>query len=492
MKAGGENWSPRIVRLYGCDLEHQTPYLVYEFVTGGDLIRHLAERRERMGRLLNSHEVFELMVQIAEALAFAHEYGLVHRDLKPANILVEGGVLKLADFGLGGVMAGRAQVSRIGATTIDQLAVADQVSLFRGAGTPLYMAPEQRRGQAPDPRHDLFSLGVMWYQLLVGDVSRELHPGWAKELTLRFGVPRDHIDLIDRCVGWFDERPRNAGELLALMREKPAPSDAPARIEGPAAVAVKAADTVRPGAVVTATAEVAEGMREQLLHSLLKQLREGHAVVAEQEKQLWSFLGPAAFLAIPAFFGLLSFSHSVFASLALAVLLAGLTGGLLYLVRVGRRAEAAGAVGPDHPHAGRRVSRGCSRLGRRDGAGQRRTGRPIAPRDGVGGGPGAEWNARRGARSGFGPAREADGPTAAAGQEAEGSEQLQRAQAHTLAGSAVRGPGDGSGRRPGGRPVAVQLPRTGIPRFETQLPGRSGVFPRREEDDRDGGGDRHR
>ena len=75
----------------------------------------------------------------------------MHRDLKPANVLVESGVLKLADFGLGGVTAARsAQVSRIGATTVDQLSVADQASLFRGAGTPLYMAPEQRRGQAPD------------------------------------------------------------------------------------------------------------------------------------------------------------------------------------------------------------------------------------------------------------------------------------------------------------------------------------------------------
>src|SRR6185503_9540782 len=133
------------------------------------------------------------------ALAFAHENGLVHRDLKPANVLVEGGVIKLADFGLGGVNAVRAaQVSRIGATTVDQLSLADQASLFRGAGTPLYMAPEQRRGLPPDPRHDLYALGVVWFQLLTGDVSRELHHGWAKELGVRFGVPPAHIALIER------------------------------------------------------------------------------------------------------------------------------------------------------------------------------------------------------------------------------------------------------------------------------------------------------
>src|SRR5262249_21261740 len=76
MKAGGENWSARIVRLYGYDLEHPTPYLVYEFVTGGDLTHHLAERRARTGRPLNPAEVLELIVQITEALAFAHAHRL--------------------------------------------------------------------------------------------------------------------------------------------------------------------------------------------------------------------------------------------------------------------------------------------------------------------------------------------------------------------------------------------------------------------------------
>jgi len=249
MTAGGQDWSPRVVRLYGYDLEHPTPYLVYEYVTGGDLLRHLAEKRERMGRPLSPQEVLELIVQVTEALAFAHEHGLVHRDLKPANVLVEGGVLKLADFGLGGVTSARAvQVSRIGATTMDLLSVADQATLFRGAGTPLYMAPEQRRGLAPDPRHDLYSLGVMWYQLLVGDVSREMHPGWAKELTVRFQVPASHIRLIDCCVGWFDERPKNARELLKMIRET---GDAPLTAPTPPPLPVQAPGTGRPAAAVT-------------------------------------------------------------------------------------------------------------------------------------------------------------------------------------------------------------------------------------------------
>jgi serine/threonine protein kinase len=225
MRAGGERGSGHVVKLYGYDLDHATPYLVYEFVPGGDLTGHLARHRAETGRAMTPAEVLGVVTQLAEGLAFAHRAGLVHRDVKPANVLVDGSVLKLADFGLGGVAVRRAvERSRIGATTIDYLSLAERASLFRGAGTPLYMSPEQRRGANPDPRHDLYSLGVLWFQLLAGDVTRELHPGWAKELAVRFGVPAGHIALIDRCVGWFDERPKDAGELLPLLRE--AASDA--------------------------------------------------------------------------------------------------------------------------------------------------------------------------------------------------------------------------------------------------------------------------
>jgi serine/threonine protein kinase len=219
MKAGGESWSKRIVRLYGYDLNYRTPYLVYEYISGGDLLQYLGRKQRKLGHPLSPAEILPIIVQIAEALAFAHQHGLVHRDLKPANILVDGDTLKLADFGLGSANVTRAiQASRIGATTISLLTANEQASLFRGAGTPLYMSPEQRRGANPDPRHDLYSLGVIWFQLLIGDTTRELHAGWAKELVVRHHVPREHIDLIEQCVGWFEERPKDGGELLKLLQ----------------------------------------------------------------------------------------------------------------------------------------------------------------------------------------------------------------------------------------------------------------------------------
>ncbi len=220
MKAGGKTWSPRLVRLYGYNLEHRTPFLVYEFVAGGDLVRWLAQREARAGRGLTPGEVLALTVQVAEALAFAHQRGLVHRDLKPANILMaDDGTVKLTDFGIGGLAARQAmQMSRIGTVASSRLSPAEQVSLFRGAGTPLYMSLEQKQGAAPDPRQDIYSLGVMWYQLLVGDVTREMAHGWARELEAKFAVPAQHITVIDKCVGWVEDRPGNAGELLPLLR----------------------------------------------------------------------------------------------------------------------------------------------------------------------------------------------------------------------------------------------------------------------------------
>src|SRR5262249_12406311 len=248
MKAGGEAWSKRIVRLYGYDLNFRTAYLVYEYISGGDLLQYLGRIRRKSDRALSPEEILPIIVQIAEALAFAHQHGLVHRDLKPANILVDGDTFKLADFGLGSANVKLAiQAIRIGATTSSLITPNAQESVFRGAGTPLYMSPEQRRGANPDPRHDLYSLGVIWFQLLVGDTTRELHAGWAKELVVRHQAPRPHIDLIEQCVGWFEERPKDGGELLKLLRTlSNQPASAEAVTVQPAKPRIQSQDT-RPG-----------------------------------------------------------------------------------------------------------------------------------------------------------------------------------------------------------------------------------------------------
>jgi len=266
MKAGGKTWSPRLVRLYGYNLEHRTPFLVYEFVAGGDLVHWLASRRVKAGQGLTPAEALALITQVADALAFAHERGLVHRDLKPANVLIGDKTIKLADFGIGGLVARQAvQASKIGTTAFNRLSAAEQASLFRGAGTPLYMSQEQKQGAAPDPRHDIYSLGVMWYQLLVGDVTREMAHGWARELEAKFTVPARQISLIEKCVGWIEERPKEAGALLPLLRGlqeqaetqkgKPAPKPKPPNVEPIPVRVVPVVEPVTPPILPTAESE---------------------------------------------------------------------------------------------------------------------------------------------------------------------------------------------------------------------------------------------
>ncbi len=134
---------PNIVRLY--DVLDDPPALVMEFVDGASFDRALAGRplRDRLAAL-------ECVARAAHA---AHQRGIVHRDLKPANIVVDsGGRVVLMDFGLAHLESAQTHLTRTGVAV----------------GTPLYMAPEQIRGTVVDARADVWSLGVLLYELLAG------------------------------------------------------------------------------------------------------------------------------------------------------------------------------------------------------------------------------------------------------------------------------------------------------------------------------------
>jgi serine/threonine protein kinase len=239
IKEGGQAWSSRIVRLYGSNFKHPTPYLVYEYIEGGDLAAYLSRIYHEHGRGMTPKAAHGVIQQITEALAFAHEHGLIHRDLKPANVLVSRESIKLADFGIGTIVAKYAiKNSRMGTSAVNQLSLADRVSLYRGAGTPLYMSPEQRRGEPAAPHHDLYSLGVMWYQLLVGDVTREFAQGWDDELAEEFSVPKEHIECIRLCTGRPSKRPANARDLLKHLGSIAEPPPVPAPPSPPIAEAI--------------------------------------------------------------------------------------------------------------------------------------------------------------------------------------------------------------------------------------------------------------
>src|SRR6266566_9675307 len=140
---------PNIETVYEFDTQDGTDFLVMEYVPGKTLADHL------IGGALPEKEVIALGMQIAAALAEAHEHGIVHRDLKPANIaLTEKGQAKVLDFGLAKLLRPRDE------TTADNLS-----STQGAAGTLPYMSPEQLRGEQVDARSDIYTIGAVLYEM---------------------------------------------------------------------------------------------------------------------------------------------------------------------------------------------------------------------------------------------------------------------------------------------------------------------------------------
>jgi hypothetical protein len=161
-----------IVPLQHTYLNADPPCLEYEYVAGGELGGLINEYRSKGG--LPPRQAARVVQYLAETVGFAHKLAppIVHRDLKPANILVQRSAdkkvhLRIADFGIGGLAASQALVQTRQGTTRGQL----MASTVRGSYTPLYASPQQMRGDPPDPRDDVYSLGVIWYQLLTGDLG---------------------------------------------------------------------------------------------------------------------------------------------------------------------------------------------------------------------------------------------------------------------------------------------------------------------------------
>jgi len=178
----------------------------------------LIQAWHRSGQGPTPSQAAELVRQLAEIIGTAHRLDppIVHRDLKPANILVERAAdasprFKITDFGIGGLAARQVvQLSQRGVTQGRFL-----VSVLRGSFTPLYASPQQARGAAPDPRDDVFALGVIWFQLMTGRLD-EGRPGgrrWPERLKTR-GMSPELIDLLASC--FEDEREDRAADARAL------------------------------------------------------------------------------------------------------------------------------------------------------------------------------------------------------------------------------------------------------------------------------------
>nr|HID13905.1 hypothetical protein [Anaerolineae bacterium] len=144
---------PNIIQVYDFDFdaEDNAYYMVMEFIDGPSLKVRLQEMA-REGQMLPLEEAIRIVTAVANALDYAHQRGMIHRDVKPANIMfTQEGQVILTDFGI-------AKMMNITGLTASGAMV----------GTPAYMAPEQGMGQAGDERADIYSLGVVLYQLVTG------------------------------------------------------------------------------------------------------------------------------------------------------------------------------------------------------------------------------------------------------------------------------------------------------------------------------------
>jgi serine/threonine-protein kinase len=145
-KAAARLQHPNIITVYELGEDRGLPFIAMELLPGTDL-----EALMRSGEHLMLQEKLDLVIQVCRGLAYAHDHKIVHRDIKPSNVRVlEDGTVKIMDFG----------IAKLGGTGVTKTGMM--------VGTVHYMSPEQIRGQTLDGRSDLFSVGVILYELLAG------------------------------------------------------------------------------------------------------------------------------------------------------------------------------------------------------------------------------------------------------------------------------------------------------------------------------------
>src|SRR5271165_3166542 len=143
-RAVGNLQHPNIVVVYEFGEEHGSPYLVMQYLDGTPLNEVIAQRQS-----LPIIQKLDIIIGVLRALDYAHEHGVIHRDVKPANVhLLKDGSVKLLDFGI-------AREGNLGQTKSGQV-----------MGTMSYMPPEQMNGEVVDRRGDIFSAGIMLFELL--------------------------------------------------------------------------------------------------------------------------------------------------------------------------------------------------------------------------------------------------------------------------------------------------------------------------------------
>jgi serine/threonine protein kinase len=219
---------PAIAQVYDVDEQDRTIFIAMEFVEG-KTIHELIRSRQ-----LDLLGAVDIALQVCAGLAKAHESGIVHRDIKPGNVIqTRDGHVKILDFGLAKLLAPEAASSTT--TGFPNVSTLSQTQAGIIKGTPAYMSPEQIKGETIDARSDLFSLGVMLYEMATGEVpfQRQTPTEMMHAIafsrphplhTLRPDLPGDFQRIVARCLekSPADRYPdaRSLSEDLRSLRRK--------------------------------------------------------------------------------------------------------------------------------------------------------------------------------------------------------------------------------------------------------------------------------
>lgn len=214
---------PNILHIYDIDAANGVDFMAMEFVSGKTLDQLFGPDGLPMG------EALHYAIQIAAALARAHEAGIVHRDIKPANIMVTAeGLVKVLDFGLAKLTE---PLAEIGDSSVTRTTYGPRTELGAIIGTIQYMSPEQAEGKSVDPRSDIFSFGALLYEMVtgqrpfqggspVGILSAILSKEPVPLSEVRTSVPAEIDRIVGRCLR-KDQRERfqSMGEVKSALEE---------------------------------------------------------------------------------------------------------------------------------------------------------------------------------------------------------------------------------------------------------------------------------
>ena len=214
---------PNIITVFETREQEEIYYVVNEFIDGETLAKKISKEKIELLTTVN------IAIQIASALAAAHEAGIIHRDIKPDNVMIRAdGIVKILDFGLAKMTSkNTGEITSLDAETIEQVRTTPGIIL----GTPQYMSPEQVSGKKADARSDIFSFGVLLYQMVTG---RPPFSG-RNQIELLAAILKEEPSPIEESAENFpdnlqiiisktlqkkqEERYQNAKDLLAGLKE---------------------------------------------------------------------------------------------------------------------------------------------------------------------------------------------------------------------------------------------------------------------------------